>query len=343
MLSSFSSQVLATKVKARYGRRLTPAQYSELSHKHSISEAAGYLKTLPGYSQILKEIPESTVHRGQLEYILRRSLFLRYLELLNYNFEGKDSYYAFFVRQYEVVQILECIRCIQSGSMEEYVAQTPVFVSQYASFDFMSLGQAKNLGELIALLKKTPYAKVLEPLCSSGGEVEFSRFEQLLYSFLYQEEYRVIRTSFSKGPREQLLEMVGARAELLNIRTIYRLKRFYGYSPEQIRPFLIPMEGRLRRRLFEQMLNAPSAQEVERLFQESPYGRRGGEEGSIEHRSESIRCHINKKFITFATSVPVIFTAYLALEQMEIQNIITIIEGIKYQLSAEEMTGMLVY
>jgi V/A-type H+-transporting ATPase subunit C len=45
----------------------------------------------------------------------------------------------------------------------------------------------------------------------------------------------------------------------------------------------------------------------------------------------------------FSTEVPKIYTAFITLAEIEIENITNIIEGIRYQVSEGEMKQMLIY
>lgn len=355
MLSSFTSQALATKVKARFGKRLTESQYQELLHKRSVAELAGWLKNQPAYSNVLKDVQESAIHREQLENILRRNIFAQYMELLNFNFDGKDSYYVQRVRKLEVDQILQMVQALNSGDVQGYVSQVPSFASHYARFDFMSLSGAEDFDGLINALRGTPYAALMMPLRPLPGKlIDYPSCEKTLYSNYYKELYFLLGHSFNKKVSDELTKSISIRAQLLNLESIYRLKRYFSMSPEEIKPYLLPgyavnPQKKLGdKRLFDRLLNAATPEEFLQIFAASHFGKytQGDEAGLEGHLIEQVSQRISYRFsiqkLCFSTSAPVILTAYIALLEIEVQNLVTIIEGIRYGLAAEEIEKMLI-
>lgn len=347
MVMTFASQALAAKVKARYGKRLSENQYNDLLHKRSVAEVAGYLKSLPGYSEMLRDIQESTIHRGQLENILRRSYFFQYLELMNYNFDGKDGLYTYLIRRYEVEQILKRIQAINSGATEEYVAQIPTFVSTYARFDFMGLSSAKDFDTLLAKLKKTPYEKALAPYKPLRGElIDYSACEQALYACFYVDLCKNIRSSFQGKQQQELLKIIAYQVELRDIQIIYRLKLFYNMPSNKIRLYLLPEvkeSGMIRPKLMDKLITAATPEQFLELFEGSIYGKMLPQDSpNFEYSLSYIRYKLFCKELTFSTSTPVIFLSYLLLGEIQIQNIITIIEGIRYQIEPDEIKKLVI-
>lgn len=347
MFSAFSSGALATKIKAHYGKHLTENQYNELMHKHSVAEAAGYLKSQPGYTEIFKDIQETNARRGQIENILRRSEFFQYLELLNYNFDGKESFYASLIRRYEVEQILQKVQAINSGETVAYVAQVPTFISSYALFDFMSLSTVQDFDALMSKLKKTPYCKILLPLRPQNGQlIDYAACEQILYAHYYQELCNTIKNSFSGEQQKQLLYIISCQVELRDLEIIYRLIRFYDMPSEKIRHYLLPeikTDGYIRSKLMEKFLSASSAEQFMEFFKASPYKNFIPENSpSLEYSIAYIQYRLLSKKLAFSSYTPVIFIAYQFLSEIQIQNVITVIEGIRYQLDPDEIKKLVV-
>lgn len=73
MLSQFSSNAILSKARAMYGKRLTAADYQALLTCQSVGEVAAYLKQRTVYAQVLSGVNELTIHRGQLESLLKKS------------------------------------------------------------------------------------------------------------------------------------------------------------------------------------------------------------------------------------------------------------------------------
>ena len=84
MLSNFSDTAILTKIRAMYGNRLTPQDYTELLHKQTVGDVAAYLKNQTHYRDVLAQTQESQVHRGQLEHMIHMELFQQYQRILRF-------------------------------------------------------------------------------------------------------------------------------------------------------------------------------------------------------------------------------------------------------------------
>ena len=116
---------------------------------------------------------------------------------------------------------------------------------------------------------------------------------------------------------------------------------------------LLPM-GRMRPSQLDAMLTAQTPEGVTKAFAETPRGRRllreeipreGGEKGlhdpdmlpSLE-KFRQCRHHIR-----YSVHPPVVMLSYIFLTETEIDNLISIIEGIRYQVPADGIRNLLIY
>ena len=75
MFTTFSQNAILAKIKAMYGKRITPSQYGEMLHKTSLSELAAYLKNSTRYQDAMDTVNPAALHRGQLEATVKKELF----------------------------------------------------------------------------------------------------------------------------------------------------------------------------------------------------------------------------------------------------------------------------
>ena len=69
-----SSGAIVAKAKAKYGKRLKYDDYKRLLDCKTVAEVVSYLKTETSYKDVLVKVNENSVHRGQVEAILRQKL-----------------------------------------------------------------------------------------------------------------------------------------------------------------------------------------------------------------------------------------------------------------------------
>lgn len=125
---------------------------------------------------------------------------------------------------------------------------------------------------------------------------------------------------------------------------LYRLKRMGGRSPEEIRrSVVIGPISRLRRRQFELLVEAPSAAEMVKQLDATPYGRKFQKDFSfIEDSAQKLQYGRCLKDLRFSTNPSVVMLSFMFLAENEVNNITHIIEGIRYQVPAQEISRMLI-
>lgn len=137
MFTKYDNAIM-TKVRAMYGKMLTPSQYEELIHKHTVQEISAYLRDETPYGAEMEWLKDSQVHRGQLENLVRKEEFYQYTRLMKYE-RTKNSIYNFVIMDDEIDVILSCLRYLISGRSEEFVVNVPSFIGPYTSFNLFSL------------------------------------------------------------------------------------------------------------------------------------------------------------------------------------------------------------
>lgn len=339
----FAENALSSKAKAMYGKRLKEIDYENLLNMHSVSEVAEYLKQKSDYQQLLKDVRENTIHRGQLEALLKQNHFLKLQKLLRYVDLMKHPFYQMILIQEEVEQILSCIRSIMAKQYQQFITHLPLFMNPYLHFDLYQLMEAKKVEDLIKVLSHSEYGNILAPYLSE--KLDYSACEVALYRYLYEKRRAQIAKEFHGNTRKDLLNMLDTQMELKNVCIIYRMKEYFHMDKEQIRAKLILPHARLSSRMYETLLNAKDGKAVLSLLEASHYHLYTDEKEFvyIEYFCRKICYHLGKRFMYYANNAAVIYLAYNIQSDIEIENIINIIEGIRYQIPAERIAGLLIY
>lgn len=347
MLTALSSKAIMTKAKAMYSRHLTPEQYREMINRRSVPEIAAYLKEETAYQELLSAVQPTSVHRGQLESMLRNARYNQYARLIHYDSATAGSYYRQLMGETEIEQILEMVRLINAGHPELYVTRYPAFLEHSASFSFAALAKAHSFPDVLQVLARTPYAEELRACQSSntGERIDYTACEAALLTGYYERLEKIIDRYFRGRVRQQLHELLQTRVELYNIRCIYRVKKFFpDTNPERLRGMLLPSWKRVRGSELDALLSAQTAGQFLSLLNQSRYAKYFGEDDFlfIEYKADCISYHLARRYLHFASDAPTAFTAFMILSELELDNITTIIEGVRYGVSAEEITSMLV-
>ncbi|MEG2429846.1 MAG: V-type ATPase subunit, partial [Oscillospiraceae bacterium] len=253
MLEAFSGNAIAAKARAIYGKRLTTANYNDLLRLSSVSDVCAYLKNNTNYGIYMKGVNETSIHRGQLEDIIRHSRIEEYFSLCHFDFTKKKGFYYYVISSVEVSLILKVIMFLNANTPRDIIAQLPSFLDGYATFDFRLLATVKNYSDLLDILKRTPYYDAIKSFDAPNGEINFSSCEHALKTLYYQSIFNDIEKLYKGKVKEQLKEIVTIEIELLNLSLIYRLKRHFKKSPEEIKPLLLPFYHKINKRSLEDL------------------------------------------------------------------------------------------
>ncbi|MGI5893127.1 MAG: V0D/AC39 family V-type ATPase subunit [Candidatus Merdivicinus sp.] len=343
MLNSCSSNAILTKIRAMLGKRLTQADYAQMARKNDVGEVAALLRENPSYEAALRNVEESSVHRGQLEALLKKDLFYKYSALRRYDFSGGD-FYDFIIVQTEIDEILRKLVLMQSGELVDFVVDLPSYMLGKTSFSLMALAKAKNFEEMLACMPHTPYPSLLQRFAQQDiREVNILDCENALYTYYYQYLTDTIRKQFRGAARKELLEAVSLEVESLNIQMIFRMKIYFHLQPEVVRRYLYPYSYRIKKAQLEDLLKADGFEEMCAVLRMSADEKsRISPADGIEPYTHRLCARLEGRLLRFTTSAPVAMYTFFTLRRIEVENIITVIEGVRYRLPQEEIMQMLI-
>lgn len=342
----FANNALSSKAKTMYGRRLKEDDYGELLRKRTVSEIATYLKNETDYAEVLKDVHEKTIHRGQLEALLKRDSFIRRQKLLRYADVAHDKFYQYSICLEEIEQILNCVRSILSDDYTGFVSDLPLFMNSYMSFDLAKLLEVKTIQELKVVLEKTIYHDALKDCLQNDEKLDYARCETALKRFFYEHQKNVIGKKFRGKLKKDVQQIFDTQIELQNICKIYRMKEYFHADKEAIKENLIDVfHQRLSKELQEALLDAKDGDEVLKRLETSPYQIFTDDKDFIyiEYYCQKINYHLGKRFMHFSNSAPLVYLTYFILDEIEVENIINIIEGIRYGVTPEKIESLLIY
>lgn len=344
MFASPSSNVIIAKARAMYGNCLKAQNFTELLACRSVGEIASYLKNHTAYAAVLSDINEATIHRGHLEMLLRRKLFNDYASLSRYDLTTNTHLSEYIIQNGEVDQIIHCLRLMSAGRTSDFFFSLPMFFTSHSHLDYIGMSHAKNYGELVAVMERTPYHDILA-LYPPGedGRIRLTEIENALQTRIVNTLYSSIGKT-SGDMRRQLVNLCGAQVDAQNVSRIIRLKRYFHASPDHIRANLLPYGGAISKRQMEQMIDASSAEEVASIFYSTSIGRQiPAEQRPFVHDIYLRAPYYNARHhIHFSSYAMVVMVSYMILTEVELDDIINIIEGVRYGLPVDQIKPMLV-
>ncbi len=343
---SFSSNAVIAKCRTIYGRTLTAEEYAQLASKNTVEEVAAYLKQTERYGKALSNANIQTLHRGQLEMILKSIVFETYEGFHRFDFTESSMLYKYIVMQYELIQVLAAIEGIASGYKIDFIANLPRFLISHSKVDLTALARADTFLDIENALQGTVYSKVLRQLlvaAQSTGSININECERRLYNLYYLTWLKGIDKSYKGKHRQELRRCVLKSIDMRNVVTCCRMRRFSKGDPSAVKEMMLPFKFRLRQEHIDRLIQITDIPQLQSELEKLGYRIDSAAEFStVEQLTESISFAYFKRCIRMSQCSAVVYYSLAECLDTELNNIKTIIEGIRYGISSSDILDMLV-
>lgn len=344
MALAYASNAIFSKARAMYGKRLKENDYAKLLSCTTVPEILSCLKSIEKYAPLLNKLSEKDIHRGQLEEVLRQQLFQDYESLCRYEITVGEDFSKYTLMKAEIGQIMNFLTLLNGGNPHDFYSTLPKFFLKISSINLAAMSNVNNYDEFLNVLGKSVYAKILAPFKPKNGKlVNLSDVENALYNHMFKTVYEIINKT-SGAERNDLRKIFDTEIDLRNFSRILRLKKYYKLEAHEIRKQLLPF-GSLKEKQLDMLCNAQDSKELFALMQQTSAGR------IISKLEYSFSCEIPRralyeesyKRMYFSVNPSVVLVAYYALAETETDNIIHIIEGVRYNVDPEKVKSLLIY
>lgn len=335
---------ITTKVRAMESRLLTDGQFQEMAALEDVRSAADYLKQQPAYAGIFADLDDSMLHRGYIEQILTQSEYRDFTKLYRFASLSQRKFLDLYFMHYEIEIIKRILRHVinhQTAILDLSMFQD--FFDKHSAIDLVSLTEAESLQDLISRLEGSVYHGLLTRLTDRDGIGVFD-YELQLDLFYFKSVWDVKTKVLTKTEQKILGECFGCRLDLTNIQWIYRSKKYYTLPEADIYALLIPVRYRLKTDQVRRLVEAPSLDEFYLALKDTFYGRLPDldldEKPDVELLYHQILNRIyNNTSRKYPYSIAVL-DSYLYFKELEMQKIITTLEGIRYGLGANDINAL---
>jgi len=334
-----------TKIKALEKEFLKQEDYLNMLKKKSVADTARYLKDKTSYNKLLGGIHLDTVSRRDLEDILKYNMIKNIDKLIHYFWDDYKNLVRSLYMKYEIEDLKVLARSIFNGKEPETIENPLSFLGKYSGIELKWLFKSRTIRDLIYSLEGSEFFEFLNPLVDGRRENLF-RFEMTL-DMSYFNIIQSRRLKISREDRKILKEWEGIVADLYNIQWMYRGKKFYNLSPEELLNYTINFGDRLTFADRKDMCYTKNLEELYRMTIDSVYGFLFKKEEI--YRDIYMERRINRfmyyklRALTRRLPLSIIQTiGYVWLLEFEIKDIISIIESIRYNLPPEEARKFLV-
>lgn len=327
------------KTRALQRKFLTPLQYKNLIGCKNYKDAFRYLKEETSYHEILSNYSIDEIHRGRLEIILKKE-YMKNFDKLSHYFNGayRELFNVFFVR-FEIEDLKVILRGKYVGKDDETIKELMIARGRLSTINYDSIISAKNIEDVVQNLRGTVYYKHILPLVNSVYEDGLFRIETAL-DFTYFSLFRKCLKKLNDEDREIIQRIIGTESDILNIQWVFRGKFYYNLSPEELLNYTIYDAYKLKREELKKMCYSHDQDEFYQIIQNLSYNKIFFEDKDLEYLVEkNINSYLKNMFDNYKKEGKMnisCIVAYLELQLIEMRDIISIIENIRYGVMAEE-------
>lgn len=334
-LSSIKIPSIHAKLNGMYAQKIKKSDLEELIKQNTTKQAIALLKSLNDEFKELEENPRRINIKILLDNILIKDIKKIY-RLLN----SKDKeVFLNFISIYEVKCIKSVFRKLSSGSViNERTNEVENWVTKIFR-NLIGIENSKNYEEFKVFLNKTPYYSIFEYEQNDIQKINIFEIENKLDKLYFENIMKV-----AKKYNNNLENMIGKQIDLNNIVWINRVKKHYDFSDEQIRRIIINKNYKLKKIDIENLIQANNEDEVKNILKNTFYTKyvNFDDEGELEEQVDKYLYNVYKK--CFRSNIFDISTVYAYINMTELENndIMNVVEGIRYHLSRDEIRKKLV-
>lgn len=343
MFNSLKYSHLATKIRGMLGRMLTEEDFTKLQNMKSVEDIGNYIRKNTYYGDSFDIEADEKIHRGELEEILQKGFIRDILKISRYLKGNEKDIYRYIYRKYEIEDIKKMLRMLLTYPSLEKINRETLFISHHSKINFEKTLKSNNAKELVKSLKGTNFYDILKPLLSDTGNIDLFAAEMTLDLYYYHRLVLSEGHKTSAANRKVLKESFGLDADFKNIMWIYRGKNYFNIKKEILYRYMFPGGRHLSKKILINLVETTSMEELKNKLKEGYYGKIIDFDSYHWHNSfYQYYGHKQKMNIRLlsGTIAPVI--GYISMKEIEIMNIITIIEGVRYQVESSRIASHLV-
>ena len=334
MLNKVKYPALNAKMKGMYTKELNQEELDELLRLSSLRDVIYFLKTK--FSS-LENINEN-MNRREIEQELNNLFIDDILKISKYLNKNEKEIFKIFLLKYEISIVKNVYRNVTTNRDSKIYLKN---VDNWTSKMFTSIHKINDVTkekDFFEIIKNQNYYYIFEDYIDKKNEIPLEDLETKLDNYYFYEIYNVAH-SFNK----ELENMIGTEIDLLNIIMIYRVKKYFDYTNDDIKNFLIPIFYRIKNSTINELMSCNSFDEMISVLNKTPYSKVFKDENYIEHDKNQYLYNIYIKY--FKEKLFNICTVFcnINLIDIEIKNIINIIEGIRYNIDKTEIQKKMVF
>ncbi len=313
------------KLKAMYAQKLKREDWEDLIKQDHLKDAIVLLKQkVPSLANI-----KPNANRIELEQALEQEIISDLRKIEKYLDDTGKKIMNAYLQKYQIRLWKRMINLLTKNEpvLEEEKRQIQGWIKTiFPKLEGMEQAQNKE-----TLLEYVPYQDKAIRLILQNAETDFERENQL------DQYYFIDFLRQVKGKNAELEKMISMEADMLNMEWIYRMNRWEQHEQEKV---LIPVSYRLTDEMKNKLKQVQTIEQFKEILKHTIYAEIMENDLELDFKRYLYQ-EYRKKFRNPKWDISLVII-YFELVEMEKEALVTIIEGIRYHLSKEEMKRQVV-
>ncbi len=336
---------LLAKIHVMYSRRLSDEDYSALTSMKTNEDIFSYLRNTDRYGRHLQSYSSVTLSSGRLESIVKLAQLEMIASVCKLEMFLGENLYRYFIERDEIEMILYCARYLDTDTIDD-LFKRPDFFAEHQKVSAYNLQRATSFDQLYAILRGSPYQKLVGPLISHGIEnTGLAPLETVLFNYIYENAAKRIKEELQGKDKDELLEYICLLSDMKIIEALYRTVAHYPSNSWYKSGVLVTPVTAFSDKEIKALYTCNTTQKIIEILNRSVYGkhfRKINDFEDIDRITDRIVLEVSIKNVRYSQNPLLCVFSYHTLAEHEVKNITHIIEGIKYGLSSDDIMKTLV-
>ena len=321
---------------------ITKAEELKIVDKTFINDYR-YNLTREQAARIIKNANSQYMHRDDLETILGRFRVSELEDILHYFSGPYKSFLQTMLFEFEISDLILIIRRVAQNESMENIKNHFIHSENYSALSYDKLIASSNIADLIENLKNSFYYNKFKSLSNEDIVKREFHIEMKLQMYLYSTLLKKSK-KLNTDDMKEVEEILGIKIDFANVQWIYRAKKYFNISSEEILIYCMPGGKRISYSRLKKLCYAKSTEEVKSLsnvfLRYNLFNSQDDSEVDI-NIDNYIYNYLNKKDMNKQSIGTAL--AYFYMNSIIVKDLITVTEGIKYKLPKDKLKKYLIY
>jgi V/A-type H+-transporting ATPase subunit C len=319
----------SSKAHVLMGRLLKDSDYKKLMETKNIYEFIEYLTKNTNYKNVFLN-PNEIKHREDIEIGMKKYLLKNYEKFYHYYHDNYRIFFKVLFMRYEVENIKLFIRAMNRNEDVRHLGDHLITSEVFTSIDYNQMIKSRNIQELIDALKGTIYYKLLM-IYLNEESVKMQFYMEMSLDRIYFKKIKEIVSTFKGKDKELMNELLGKNSDLLNIQWIYRAKKFYDLSSEEILNYTLESGLKYDYKKLKEFCYLESIEELKESVLNTEYKVLFLEEEIfMERNMERFLFFLLEDLLKKGNNTIIVSLNYMHKLEYEVRDLFSILECIKY-------------